>query len=223
MANERKSRRAEQELEQAESWMKADPRDRKTALWALGIALVLHAVILVARMPDWGPDPVRVDAPVEQAMKVQFLEPPPPAPPPPTPEPPKPEVKKIARPDPTPDEPEPVVEPEPQPAPEESPVTTAPAAPAQTGPIRVSAGQGPGLIKRVEPIYPPVARATRLQGKVVLDAVIRADGSVSDVTVIESANPMFDQAAIVALKQWRFTPGNQDVIMSLTVHFKLDR
>lgn len=219
MANERKSRRAEQELDQAESWMRADPRDRKVAAWALGIALALHAVILVARMPDWG-DPVRVDAPLEQAMKVQFLEPLPPAPPPPTPETPKPEVKKIARPDPTPDEPEPEVEPEPQPAPEESPAT---AAPAQTGPIRVSAGQGPGLIKKVEPIYPPMARAARLEGKVVLDAVIRADGTVSDVTVIESASPMFDQSAIFALKQWRFTPGDHDVIMSLTVHFKLDR
>lgn len=222
MANERKSRRAEQELDQAESWMKADPRDRKTALWALGIALALHAVILVARMPDWG-DPVRVDAPVEQAMKVQFLEPPPPAPPPKAPEPPKPEVKKIARPDPTPDEPEPVVEPEPPPPQPAQDFSPAPAAPAPTGPIRVSPGQGPGLIKRVEPIYPPAARATRLQGTVVLDAVILADGSVSEVTVIESANPMFDKSAIDALKQWRFTPGDHDVIMSLTVHFKLDR
>lgn len=223
MANGRKSRRAEQELDQAERLMRADPGDRKVAAWALGIALALHAVILVARMPDWGPDPVRVDAPVEQAMKVQFLEPPPPAPPPPAPEPPKPEVKKIARPDPTPDEPEPVVKPEPPPAPEEPAPSPVPVAPQQMGPIRVSPGQGPGLIKKVEPIYPPVARAARLEGKVVLDAVILADGSVSDVTVVESANPMFDQAAIVALKQWRFTPGDQDVVMSLTVHFKLDR
>ncbi|HSF38803.1 MAG TPA: energy transducer TonB [Thermoanaerobaculia bacterium] len=224
MANERKSRRAEQELDQAERWIGEDPRDRRVGLWALGIALAFHAVILVARMPDWGSDPVRVEAPAETAMKVQFLEPPPPAPPkPPVPEPPKPDVKKIARPDDTPDEPEPVVEPEPQPAPEESPATSASPAPAQTGPIRVSAGQGPGLIKRVEPIYPPVARATRLQGQVVLDAVIRADGTVGDVTVIQSASPMFDQSAIHALKQWRFTPGDHDVIMSLNVYFKLDR
>lgn len=220
MANEKE--RAKAELDQAERWVEGDPGDRKTLAWALGIALALHGVLLVARMPDWGPDPMRVDAPREVAMKVQFLQPPPP-PQPPKPQPPKPETKKIARPDPTPDEPEPEVEPEPAPPPVEeyAPGPPTPAAPEQMGPIRVSPGQGPGLIKRVEPIYPPAARATRLQGTVVLDAVILKDGSVSDVTVVKSANPMFDKAAMDALRQWRFTPGQQDVIMSLTVHFQL--
>lgn len=221
MDNERETR-ARQELDEAERWIEGDPRDRKTLAWALGIALALHAVILVARMPDWGPEPVRIDAPPETAMKVQFLEPPKPAPKPPNPEPPKPETKKIPRPDLTPDEPEPVVEPEPEPAPPED-VSPGPPGPPQTGPIRVSPGQGPGLIKRVEPLYPPPARTARLEGTVVLDAVILQDGSVSDVTVVKSANPMFDRAAMDALKQWRFTPGKQDVIMSLTVHFKLVR
>jgi protein TonB len=221
MANEKDRARAE--LEQAERWMdERDPRDRRRLAWALGIALALHAVLLVARMPDWGPDPMRVDAPREVAMKVQFLQPPPP-PQPPKPQPPKPETKKIPRPDPTPDEPEPEVEPEPAPPPTEdfAPGPPTPAAPEQMGPIRVSPGQGPGLIKRVEPVYPPPARATRLEGTVVLDAVILKDGSVSDVTVVKSANPMFEKAAMDALRQWRFTPGEQDVIMSLTVHFKL--
>lgn len=214
------STRAGQELDQAERWMGRDPRERKAAAWALGIALALHAGLLAARMPNWGPDPVRVDAPRELAMKVQFLEPPPPPPQPPKPEPPKPKTKKIPRPDTTPDEPEPVVEPEPPLAPDTS-TAPAPAAPEQMGPVRVSPGQGPGLIKKVEPVYPPAARAARLQGTVVLDAVILKDGSVSDVTVVKSANPMFDRAASDALKKWRFTPGNQDVIMTLTVHFQL--
>jgi protein TonB len=219
MANEKDRARAE--LDQAERWMdEKDPRDRRVLAWALGIALALHGVLLVARMPDWGPDPMRVDAPREVAMKVQFLQPPPPQPP--KPQPPKPETKKIPRPDPTPDEPEPEVEPEREPQPPESFAEPGPPAPAaDMGPIRVSPGQGPGLIKRVEPVYPPAARATRLEGTVVLDAVILKDGSVSDVTVVKSANPMFDKAAMDALRQWRFTPGQQDVIMSLTVHFQL--
>ena len=86
----------------------------------------------------------------------------------------------------------------------------------------MSPGQGPGLIRKVEPLYPSIARTARLQGTVVLDAVILKDGSVSDVTVVKSANPIFDKAAMDALKKWRFSPGSQDVIMSLTVHFQLD-
>jgi periplasmic protein TonB len=207
----------ERELDEAERWIEGDPRERKVIVWAFGIAVALHAAVLFARLPDWGPEPVRVDAP-EMAMKVQFLEPPPPAPPK-QPEPPKPKTEKIPRPDLTPDEPEPETAPEPAPAPD-VPLTPAPA-PVQTGPVRVSPGQGPGLIKRVEPIYPPPARAARMEGTVILDAVILKDGSVSDVTVVKSANPLFDRAAMDALRKWRFTPGNQDVIMSLTVHFVL--
>jgi protein TonB len=240
MANERETRRAQQELDQAERWMRADTSERRPLVWALAIALVLHAGILAARMPGWS-DPVRMEKPEEEvAMKVQFLQPPPPPPPPeaPPPEPPPPEKKKIARPDPKPDEPEPIVTPPPRPpepprdyvpspvpappAPAPAPPAPAPAPVEQMGPIRVSPGQGPGIIKKVEPLYPPMAKTARLQGTVVLDAVILKDGTVSNVSVVKSANPMFDRAAVNALRQWRFSPSQQDVIMSLTVHFKLD-
>jgi len=206
---------ARREIDLAERRMAGDPRERKQVAYSLAIALAFHVVALWAVLPDWGPDPVRVDPPSELAMKVQFLQPPPP-PAPPKPEPPKPETRKIPRPDPTPDEPEPVAEPAP-PAPAEQ----EPAPVADMGPIRVAAGHGPGLIKRVEPRYPPPARAARLEGTVVLDAVILKDGTVSEVTVLRSAHPMFDRAATEALKQWRFTPGDHDVVMSLTVHFVL--
>lgn len=219
MGDERDSQRARQELDQAERWMASDPRDRRALAWALGIALALHAVLLAARMPDWGPAPQRIDAPRQVAMKVQFLQPP--APQPPTPQPPKPETKKIPRPDLTPDEPEPVVKPEETPAPPQT--ATGPVPAEGMGPIRVDPGHGPGLIKRVEPIYPPLARARRLEGTVVLDAVIQKDGSVSEVTVLKSGNAMFDRAAMDALRQWRFTPIDRDVIMSLTVHFRIER
>jgi protein TonB len=219
MDSERDSQSAaRQELDQAERWLESDPRDRRALAWALGIALALHGVLLVARVPHWGFAPQRVDAPREVAMKVQFLQPPPP-PQPPKPEPPKPATKKIPRPDRTPDEPEPKVEP--TPAPPES--AQGPATGQAMGPVRVSPGEGPGLIKRVEPIYPPIARASRLQGTVVLDAVILRDGSVSEVRVTKSGNPIFDKAAVDALRQWRFTPGDRDVIMSLTVHFQIAR
>ncbi len=208
--------RAQRELEQAETWLGVDRNQRRLIVRALVGAVVLHATVLVARMPAWGPDPVRVDAPREQAMKVQFLKPP--APPPKTPEkPPEPEKKKVPLPDPTPDEPEPVKEAPPPPPADPSP----PAPVQQSGPIRVSPGQGPGVIKKVEPRYPPIAQTMRIEGTVVVDAIIRQDGTVSDVTILRSSNKLFDQACIDAVRQWRFTPGSQDVILTVTVNFTL--
>ena len=201
--------------------MKRDPAQQRIVTRALAAALVLHATILVAKMPNWGPDPVRVDAPQEQSMKVQFLKPPPPPPKAP-PKPPEPVQKKVPRPDPTPDEPEPVTAPPPPPAPSTSTAPPSPAPAQEMGPIRVSPGQGPGLIKKVEPRYPPIARSARMEGNVVVDAVIRKDGTVSDVTVLRSSNKMFDQACIDAVRQWRFTPGPQDVVLTVTVNFTLN-
>ena len=150
-------------------------------------------------------------------MKVQFLQPP--APPKAPPKPPEPVKKKVPRPDPTPNEPEPVKE-APPPAPEVAP-DPSPQPAQQMGPMRVAPGQGPGLIKKVEPKYPAIARASRMQGTVVVDAIIKADGTVGEVTVLKSTNAMFDQACIDAIRQWRYTPGPQDVILTVTVHFTL--
>jgi protein TonB len=61
------------------------------------------------------------------------------------------------------------------------------------------------LIHDVPPQYPPEAGRTRLEGAVVLMAVISQDGSVKDVRV-ESGLPIFAQAAIDAVKQWRYKP-----------------
>jgi TonB family protein len=209
--------RRRHELEQAERWLTVDPAQRRMIARAVIAALAVHAVVLVARMPDWGPDPVRVDAPMEQPMKVQFLTPP--EPPKAPPKPPEPERKKIPKPDPSPEKPEPVKE-APPPAPPETPPGP-PQPPAQTGPVRVAPGQGPGIVKKVEPVYPPMARTARLEGSVVVDAVIRQDGSVSDVKVLSSSNKMFEQACIDAVRQWRFTPGSQDVVLTVTVNFTL--
>lgn len=211
-----RSERAQHEFEQAERWLGSDPAQRRLMIRAFVAALMLHAAVLLARMPDWGPDPTRVQTLQEQAMKIQFLKPPPP---PKAPEkPPEPDRKKIPKPDPTPDEPEPVKAPPPAPP---EPAPSAPSPVQQTGPIRMSAGQGPGLIKKVEPRYPPLAQSTRIEGTVVVDAVIRKDGTVSDVTVLRSSSKLFDQACIDAVRQWRFTPSPQDVVLTVTVNFTL--
>jgi TonB family protein len=204
MSTPRPSSLVERDIDEAERVMAAGAEERPRILKALAATLVLHAILLWGRLPGWGAEPRRVDAP-QQMMKVQFLRPP--APPAAAPKPPEPEKKKIARPDTTPDEPEPEIAP--------------PAPPAEPeGPLRVTSGQGPGVIKRVEPIYPPIARTARIEGQVVLDAIVQKDGSVGEIVVLKSANPILERSAVEALRQWRFTPGHH-VIMTLTVNFIL--
>ncbi|MBI2833893.1 MAG: energy transducer TonB [Acidobacteria bacterium] len=205
---------AEVEIELAARWMGSEPADRRLLAWALAGAIVLHATVLFAHLPGWRSKPVRVDAPRAVGMQVQFLRPP--APPPPVEQKAEPKsVKKIPRPDPTPDEPEPEV------APPQPPAEPIAAVAPQPGPVRVQPGQGPGLIKRVEPIYPPVARAAQIQGTVELDAIIRQDGTVNDIKVLRSANKLLEQSAVEAVRQWRFTPGPYDVVLTVTVNFVL--
>jgi len=72
--------------------------------------------------------------------------------------------------------------------------------------VRISQGVSKGLlIYRVEPTYPPVARAARIQGVVVLAAIIDKDGNIQNLQVV-SGHPMLAPAAIEAVKQWRYKP-----------------
>jgi TonB family protein len=59
--------------------------------------------------------------------------------------------------------------------------------------------------KHVPPIYPPIAQSARIQGNVVVAALIGKDGRVVDVAVVQSI-PLLDQAAIDAVRQWEFEP-----------------
>jgi protein TonB len=72
--------------------------------------------------------------------------------------------------------------------------------------VRVSQGVTQGLlIYRIEPTYPTPAHNARIQGTVVLAAVIGKDGSVSSLRLV-NGNPMLANAAIDAVKQWRYKP-----------------
>src|SRR5712671_6739940 len=72
--------------------------------------------------------------------------------------------------------------------------------------VRVSAGVTSGLkVRDVKPNYPPLARQARIQGTVVLHAVISKDGSIEGLTLV-SGHPMLAPAAIDAVKQWKYKP-----------------
>lgn len=78
--------------------------------------------------------------------------------------------------------------------------------PATPQRIRISAGVTKGLlIQRIEPPYPTLARAARVQGDVVLSAVIDSNGHITNLLLV-SGHPMLVPAAIAAVKQWRYKP-----------------
>jgi protein TonB len=77
----------------------------------------------------------------------------------------------------------------------------------------------------VAPVYPAIARAAKVRGTVILEAVISATGQVEDVRILRSVQ-LLDDAATEAVRQWRFTPTilNDEpipVVMTVTVTFVL--
>jgi protein TonB len=78
------------------------------------------------------------------------------------------------------------------------------AAPVQR--IRVSQGVSEGLLlHKVTPNYPPLARQARIQGSVILAAVISKTGTIENLH-LQSGHPMLAPAAIEAVKQWKYKP-----------------
>ena len=61
------------------------------------------------------------------------------------------------------------------------------------------------LVHRVQPEYPALARQARVQGQVVLQAIISRDGAIENLQVLRG-HPMLVQAALDAVRQWRYRP-----------------
>lgn len=93
-----------------------------------------------------------------------------------------------------------------------------------TGTVRVGGSiQEPRKLRDVRPIYPGEALAAGAEGIVILEAIISTNGSVRDARILRSV-PMLDEAALVAVRQWLFTPTllNRvpvEVLMTVTVTF----
>jgi protein TonB len=99
--------------------------------------------------------------------------------------------------------------------------------PAPQKPVRVG-GQirEPVKVKNVAPVYPAIAATARVTGTVIIDAVIGTDGAVRDVRIL-SGVPLLNQAAVDAVRQWRYTPTLLNntpvqVIMTVTIKFGMN-
>ena len=81
-----------------------------------------------------------------------------------------------------------------------------PPKPKQTGPLRVGGNvQAARIINRVQPVYPPLARQTRISGTVRLHAIIGKDGMIQQLEVM-NGHPLLQQSALDAVRQWRYQP-----------------
>ncbi len=71
--------------------------------------------------------------------------------------------------------------------------------------LRISVADPSSIIHRVQPVYPAISKPMRLQGDVILAAIISKAGTIESLQVV-SGHPMLTQAALDAVKQWRYRP-----------------
>jgi protein TonB len=94
-------------------------------------------------------------------------------------------------------------------------------------PLRVAGNvKAPVLVLKVVPLYTEAARIARIRGIVIIEAVIDREGNVTDARILRALPMGLDQAALRAIRQWRFRPGTLNgrpvpVIYNVTVNFEL--
>ena len=95
------------------------------------------------------------------------------------------------------------------------------------GPFRPGSGiEAPRLLHEVKADYTDEARRRGIQGEVVMEIVVRRDGTVSDAKILQRLGAGLDERAVQAVRQWRFAPATRkgspvDVLVEVAVEFKL--
>ena len=146
-------------------------------------------------------------------------------------------VKKIPIPDPTPDEPEPIVREDPQlPETDLSDLDnvvfgsdSVPAVPGGSGRWPMKIGSGvlpPKKIYAPQPLYTEEARQARIQGVVILEAVIDEKGRVQNVKILKGLPEGLSESAVQTAAKWEFEPATLNgeavpVYFNLTIRFSL--
>lgn len=204
---------------------------------AVAVAVLLHLGLAIVTLPELASKPLRPgpQRDVYVVQQVRFKPPPPTA----VKQAPKSKqkAKKVPIPDPTPDEPEPIVMeevdlPEADLADLDSVVFGAESIPSIPGgmgrwPMKVGGGVlPPQKINTPQPLYTEEARLGRIQGVVILEAIIDEKGTVQQVKVLKGLPQGLSESAVKTAKQWTFKPATLDgkpvpVYFNLTVRFSL--
>jgi TonB family protein len=205
--------------------------DKKTMRIAVIAALLFHAILLAVKLPELvaAPDETQRERKVYVVQQVRFRPPPPKQ----QQDVPKPRTKKVAIPDPTPDEPEPIrledLEQELD-LPDTDALFDIPEGPPPaepTGPIQVGGDvKAPVKLAAPQPQYTEIARKARIQGIVIVQAIIDKQGNVTNVKILKSLPMGLAEAAADAIKKWKFKPATLNgkpvaVYYNLTVNFTL--
>jgi protein TonB len=217
--------------ERLETYMYEEAEDNRTLRWAVIVAIIFHLGLVVVNLPELrSATNVAAEKPkVYVVQQVRFKPPPPQE----QKQLPKPKSKKVPIPDPTPDEPEPIRLEEPETF--DIPVVDdlvigipeAPPEPEPDGPIYVTGDvQKPEKISAPAPQYTEIARKARIQGVVIVQAIIDEQGNVTNVQVLKGLPMGLSEAAVDAVKQWKFKPATLNskpvaVYFNLTVNFQL--
>ena len=204
--------------------------DRRTLRLAMVLAIVVHAVLFAVNLPEFSSASAEVkQTQVFMTRPIRFK--------PQTParqKTPRPNARRVPIPDPTPNDPEPIL----RNLPSEQridlsldsllgDVPSPPDPPRSAVPLQYHSSMvRPERIAGLQPRYTEVARRARLEGVVILRAVITRQGDVRDVKIVKPLGLGLDEAAAETVRGWRFRPARLDgepidVIYSLTVKFNL--
>lgn len=220
-----------QMAEMVRNWYQATERSDELRLrWATAWALAAHLVLFAITFPEFAEPPAEATERMAFVVKpVRFR----------ATDPisrvdiPKARARRVPIPDPTPGDPEPLVQ--------DTPVTSIfdsvtdlvgwdasiPPPPAEAGPTEFTLEMvRPKRISGTDPVYTEIARRARLEGIVIVSAVISREGDVRGVKVVKPLGLGLEEAAMEAVRTWRFEPATLrstpvDVIYQVTVRFNL--
>lgn len=210
------------------------PESRTPLRVAIVATIAFHALLFLISFPRLKPQPLQA-AQAKKAFVVTAVrfKAPPPAKAKPIP---KRKARKIPVPDPTPDDPEPLIEEEMLNAPEievdglSDLLFDIPEAPSPAGPPGTMWVEGdvlpPTKTFAPRPNYTEDARRARVQGVVILQAVVDSEGNVGYVKVLKGLPEGLTESAVQVVEQWRYEPATLNgqpvpVYINLTVNFSL--
>jgi TonB family protein len=214
-----------------------DHEEKMRVRIAVGVAVLLHVILFIMTFPEMSGIALQA-GPTRQVFVVKQVrfEPPPPQATQQKPRETK-KVKKIPIPDPTPDEPEPIVLEE-----VDLPETdltnlddvifgsnSIPSIPGGSGrwPMKIGSGvMPPKKIYAPQPLYTEEARQARIQGVVILEAVINEKGHVENVKILKGLPEGLSESAVKTAAEWEFEPATLKgepvpVYFNLTIRFSL--